>query len=330
MTIFSEIYGVYYRITARLLDMERVSDSDVYTVIREDGYRDSALFLPQKLLPQADGSDWGLFKRGADGLLHAAIGKPPHVLTKIQKMWLKAKLADPKTRLFLNGSAFASLSEKLADVPPLYRPENFRYFDKFTDGDLFESEKYRAHFRTVLKAIKEQRILRINFTSKHGRRASRLCLPFRLEYSEKNEKFRVYCHDIKGGKTVGGGLINLGRIDEIIPKEIYTGEKPSEESFWGKIRAAEPIRVYVRPERNAVERFLNEFAEYEKRVDRDLENGGCTVDIYYDKQDETELLILLLGFGAAVEILSPSSFRKQAAERVKKQVQLLESELQPQ
>lgn len=320
MTIFSEIYGAYYRIAARLLGMGSVSDSDVYTVIREDGFRDSMLFLPQKLLPQPDGSDWGFFRRGEDGILHAAVGEPPRVLSRLQKMWLKAKLSDPKMRLFLSDCDLRRLSERLADVPPLYRPENFRYFDKFTDGDGYGSERYRAHFRTVLKAIKERRILRINFTSGHGKRMSRLCLPFKLEYSEKNDKFRVYCHDIKGGKIVGGGLVNLGRIDEIVLKNIYTGDPPSEDSFFSKIRAAEPIRVYVSPERKAVERFLNEFAEYEKRVDRDLENGGCTVDLYYDKQDETELLIMLLGFGAAVEILSPKSVRKQAAERVRKQL----------
>lgn len=330
MTIFSEIYGAYYRITARLLGMGTVTDSDVYGVIREDGYRDTALFLPQKLLPQPDGSDWGFFRRGEDGLLHAAVGEPPRVLSRLQKMWLKAKLADPRMRLFLSDHALKKISERLAGVPPLYLSKHFRYFDRFSDGDIFNSEKYRLHFQTVLKAIKEHRLLRINFTSGHGKRMSRLCLPFRLEYSEKNDKFRVYCHDIKGGKIVGGGLINLGRIDEIVPNNIYTGEPPSEDSFFRKIRAAEPIRVYVRPERNAVERFLNEFAEYEKRVDRDLENGGCTVDLYYDGQDETELLILLLGFGAAVEIISPKSVRRQAAERVQKQVKLSENELQTQ
>lgn len=333
MTIFSEIYGAYYRIASRLLGLGSVKDSDVYDVIREDGFRDSALFLPQKLLPQPDGSDWGLFERGEDGLLHAIVGEPPRVLSRLQKMWLKAKLADPRMRLFLCDDVLQSLSVRLSDVPPLYRNEYFRYFDRFSDGDDFGSEHYRENFQTVLKAIKERRMLKIGFTSGHDRRMSRLCLPFKLEYSEKNDKFRVYCHDIKGGKIVGGGLINLGRIDNIAPDDIYSGETPSEDDFFRRIRAKQPIRVYVSPERNAVERFLNEFAEYEKRVDRDLENGGCTVDLYYDSQDETELLILLLGFGAAVEILSPKSVRKQAAERVQKQVRLLEegeNELQPQ
>lgn len=333
MTIFSEIYGAYYRIAARLLSLGSVSDSGVYDVIREDGFRDSALFLPQKLLPQNDGSDWGLLKRGEDGLLHAVVEAPPRVLTKLQKMWLKAKLSDPRIRLFLSDETLQRLSKRLADVPPLYRREHFRVFDKFADGDDYDSKVYRENFQTILKAVKDRRLLKINFTSGHDRRMSRLCLPFKLEYSEKNDKFRVYCHDIKNGKPDGGGLINIGRIDQIIPKEIYRGKTPSENDFFGRIRAKQPVKVYVSPERNAVERFLNEFAEYEKRVDRDLTSGGCTAEIFYDKQDETELLIQLLGFGAAVEILAPESFRKQAAERVRKQAQLLahsQNELQQQ
>ena len=68
---------------------------------------------------------------------------------------------------------------------------------------------------------------------------------------------------------------------------------------------------------------MAEFASYEKRTERDLETGKCTVSLWYDKQDETELLIRLLGFGPVLEIMGPPDFRKQAAQRVKKQAELL-------
>ena len=323
MTIFSEIYGAYYRVAARLLGMKNASDNDVYEVIGEDGFRDSALFLPQKLLPQKDGSDWGLLERGSDGLLHPTVGEPPRVLTKLQKMWLKAKLGDPRSRLFLSDESAELLSKQLDDTEPLYRNNQFRVFDKFADGDDYESERYRQLFRTILRATKQRRILRIDYVSGHDRRMSRVCVPFKLEYSEKNDKLRVYCHNIKNGAAKGGSLINIGRITDVRPFEIFRGELPSEDDFFRRIRAKQPIRVAVFPERNAVERFLNEFAEYEKRVDRDLETGVCMIDIFYDKQDETELLIQILAFGAAVEILSPDSVRAQAAERVRRQAELI-------
>ena len=67
MTIFHEIYGAYYRITARLLRRGRITRQDIADVTAQEGFRDSMLFLPQKLIPQADGSDWGLLRETADG-----------------------------------------------------------------------------------------------------------------------------------------------------------------------------------------------------------------------------------------------------------------------
>ena len=81
--------------------------------------------------------------------------------------------------------------------------------------------------------------------------------------------------------------------------------------------------IRVTTERNAVERFFMEFASYEKRAERDLETGNCTVKLWYDKQDETELLIRLLSFGPVIEILGPADFRRQAAERVKRQWEMI-------
>ena len=47
------------------------------------------------------------------------------------------------------------------------------------------------------------------------------------------------------------------------------------------------------------------------------------MQLWYDKQDETELLIQLLSFGPVLEILGPPAFRAQAAERVARQYALL-------
>ena len=67
-----------------------------------------------------------------------------------------------------------------------------------------------------------------------------------------------------------------------------------------------------------------EFASYEKHTVRDLETGEYTVELWYDRQDETELLIQLLSFGPVVEITGPKHLREQARLRVQKQYELLE------
>lgn len=318
MTIFSEIYGAYYRIAARAMREKTVTDDEVYELIRSLGFRDSALFLPQKLLPQKDGSDWGLLRRNLDGTLSRIIeSSPPAVLTLLQKRWLSSKLADPRFRLFFDDETLRRLEERLADIKPLYRREHFRYFDKFTDGDDYADPRYRENFRVILSAIKSRELLKISYTSGHDKRICFTCLPLNIEYSEKNDKLRVLTRKHRNGRISSGGVINLGRIDTIERTgRFFTG---SLNAPFTKPRNS--VTVYVAPERNAVERFLMAFASYEKRAERDLESGGCVVTLHYDKSDETELLIRLLSFGAAAEILSPEGFRRQAAERVARQAE---------
>ncbi len=319
MTIFSEIYGAYYRVAARALMKKTVTDSEINGLIRELGFRDSALFLPQKLFPQKDGSDWGLLRRNDDGTLSRITeNPPPAVLTLLQKRWLKAKLEDERFRLFFDDETLTRLTEKLADVNPLYRRENFRYFDKFMDGDNYYDPHYRKNFRAVLAAVRSRELIRVSFTSGHGKRIGFTCLPIKLEYSAKNDKFRVLTRKVRKERLSGGGTLNVGRLDKVERTGVFCSERAEIRGD----RVNKPVTVYVRPERNAVERFLMEFASCEKRAERDLESGGCLVDLYFDKSDETELLIRLLSFGAAVEILSPPDFRRQAAQRVARQVKL--------
>ena len=84
MNIFSEIYGTYFRIAAKLLEKEITDEKTVRDTIMKEGFRDSILFLPQKLIPSD--SDWGLFSRTDDGKLRRITKRSPvKVMTLLQK-----------------------------------------------------------------------------------------------------------------------------------------------------------------------------------------------------------------------------------------------------
>ena len=328
MTIFHEIYGVYYRIVRHLLGKKRLTDAEVSAEIRREGFRESALFLGKKLLPgkrcpQETFTDWDLLRRNEDGTLSPVTRhEPPVPLTLLQKRWLRTKLDDPRMGLFLSQEECTALREQLSGIEPLYTPEMLRYTDQFMDGDPFGDAKYQKHFREILTAVREQSILDVSYRSGHGNALRLKVVPFRIEYSEKNDKFRVYClvpHSRSRRKTM---LLNPGRILSLYrTSERFAGEiRP--EKYFAELRCQEPVTVRVIPERNATERFLMEFASYEKRVERDTETGCITVQLWYDKQDETELLIQLLGFGPVLEILSPPDLRARAAERIRRQCSL--------
>lgn len=324
MTLFHEMYGAYFRIAARVLEEAPLTDRRVQDIVAKEGFRDSVLFVPQKLLPQKDGSDWGLLHRNPDGTLAAVTkNKPVMPLTLLQKRWLKARLSDPKMQLFLDEQTFSALTEALSEIKPLWTPDMFRYSDRFSDGDPYTDPAYRERFRTLLHAIRSREIMQIHFRTGSGRRMAMQYLPLALEYSRKNDKFRLCCRGVRGDRLSGSGIINLGRIGQVTGTgRRFEGEVPLTEYFRLR-RSRTPVTVRVTTERNAVERFLMEFASYEKHTERDAETGTLTVQLYYDKQDETELLIQLLSFGPVLEILGPPDFRAQAAARVLRQYALL-------
>lgn len=326
MELFSEIYGLYYRIAADILARAPLTRAQIQAAVTESGFAESVLQLLPKLL---DTHAWPLLDE-RDGTLYSRLSHPVRVpVSTLELRWLKAVLADPRARLFLADGEIARLEELLFDVPPLFDPADFIYFDRYRDGDDFYSFAYIRHFRSVLTALRERAPLRITYrTGAHGKGVrvhTGSFLPLKLEYSEKDDKFRVHCAVVRRGKPPRYATLNLGRILETAPsQERYGGPWNPAEGF-DRNRCAEPIVAEVFPQRNAVERFLLEFSAYEKQSEFDGETGICRVRLWYPLPDETELLIRILGFGPTVRVCSPDRFLRQIRARVAAQTRLLQT-----
>lgn len=328
MTIFHEIYSNYFRIASEILKLPEITENHIHKIINEHGFRDTVLFLPQKFTSQnSDG--WGLLKKINGQFVPVIKNKPVSVLTEIQKQWLKSKLDSPKINLFLENETLSALKERLKDVKPLYRNEHFRYTDRFNDGDDFSDRNYQENFRTVLDAVKNHEILEITFNSKNNRKISRCYVPVKIQYSPKNDRFRLFAFSLEEQSISGSGIINIGRITEIRHTGEIWKDDISMEDYFNQRKCREPVTVCVSAERNATERFFMEFAPYEKRTVMDLSDGKCTVKLWYDYQEETELLIRLLSFGPVIEIVSPPEFRQKVKERVTRQYELLNKNRRP-
>lgn len=327
MTLFHEIYSLYFRIVTHILGRVEITDAQLQEIIQKEGYKDSVLFLPQKLIPQKDGSDWMLLRRTDQGTLRSILGhKPQRTVTKLQKRWLKTKLSDPRMRLFLDDETYASLTQHLSDVPPLWEDGLYCYFDQFSDGDDYCMESYRKAFCTILNACKNRSVLNITFISNKGEHKQICGIPLSIEYSRKNDKFRTYFRCMDDGKLRSTIIVNLGRILTAEPSDSHTHSAIQMQNVFDARQCRKPVTVLVTQERNALERFMMEFAAYKKRTEFDPETGICTVQLWYDLTDETELLIRLLSFGPVLEITAPSHFRALAAERIRKQYALLHGE----
>ena len=80
-----------------------------------------------------------------------------------------------------------------------------------TDGDPVESEVYRAHFQTALCALREGRILLVTYEGKGGADAQLQVAPYQIQYSSKDDKFRLCCLKYSRGAFRINTLLNFAK-----------------------------------------------------------------------------------------------------------------------
>lgn len=292
--IFNEIYGAYYNTVAAIISdavSGPVSDMDIKKSIERYAFGESIWTIPEAIRDER----WQLLKAdGTTPLKH----KPTMPLSLLQKRWLKAVASDPRVKLFSDinlNSAF-----ELDDVEPLFLPDDYIVFDRYGDGDDYADEKYIANFRIIMDAIKNVYPLEICVYNRKGEPATGLVLPEYLEYSERDDKFRLIGSGIRFGNT-----INLGRIISCRP---YEGEFDISR-FNSNPERTRSVIFELTDKRNALERVLLNFAYHKKTVEK-LEDDRYKVTIWYDKDDEGDMVIRILSFGPMLKVTAPAHFIK--------------------
>lgn len=298
--IFSELYGAYYNTAAAILKAAAdhpLGKGELKQIIGKTAFGESVL----NILPAVEEERWQLIRRdGTTPIAHI----PSMPLTTLEKRWLKAISLDPRMRLF------SDELPDLSDVEPLFTPDDFRVFDRYGDGDPYEDEGYIARFRLILDAVRNRYPLHVNTVSRHGVQTHYVLMPEYLEYSEKDDKFRLYSSGNRYGRT-----INLGRIVSVKPYQ-----KPFAVPENVTLRRKHECVVFeLTDERNALERVMLHFAHFEKEAEK-LDEGRYRVKLVYEKEDETELVIRILSFGPRVKAVSPDGFVDLIKERLTKQM----------
>ena len=303
--IFSEVYGTYYNIVADILG-KAASDGltleQLKRIVYKDGYEESAL----ELLPALTDERWLLLtKEIKTPLIH----KPSMPLTLLQKKWLKALLLDERVRLFFTDDELANEEKALEDVEPLYRPEQFVFFDRFVDGDDYKSVRYRENFRQILQAIKDHLAIDASYrTNKDNVIVWTNLVPITLEYSAKDDKFRL--QGMAGSRHV---TLNLGKI---ITVEL--GEPLAEELPLVSV-SQEKLVLELVDERHTMMRALMHFSDLAKETEK-LDDTHYLLTVYYDKNDETEMVYRVLSFGPTMKVREPECFVELLKERLKEQL----------
>lgn len=286
--LFSELYSAYYNTVAAILAeavTHPLAEDELRHIVETRAFGESVLAIPAALREER----WQLLRPDGTTPLQNIPSMP---LTLLQKRWLKAVSLDPRIRLF---GGFVC---DFPDVEPLFTPEDILVFDKYSDGDPYEDSAYISNFRLILDAIKKRYPLYIETLDRKGNPARRTLLPEYLEYSEKDDKFRLIGSGRRAGITV-----NLGRILSCRPSDSPCEKRLEQSAPSGHKR----VVLELTDRRNALERVLLHFAHFEKQAEK-LEEDRYRITIFYEKEDETELVIRILSFGPMVRVTSPQHF----------------------
>ncbi|NLD52974.1 MAG: WYL domain-containing protein [Clostridiales bacterium] len=319
-SLFSEVYGLYYMLTAKILREAPIGRARMEEIVREGGFGETLLEL---LPPLLDGT-WPLLEE-QNGLYHSRLRHPPSTpLTTLERRWLATIACDPRMALFLTPEHMHWLLHMLGHPEPLFSTQHVRYYDQALDGDDYASLRVRRIFRTLLAAVRTHQMVRIHYHSpRRGLRAQHV-LPLKLEYSMRDDKFRLLCVHPNHKGSGHYRLLNLQRMEGICVLEEKEPPTGNLHEWHNSRRCDEPITVVATTARNTLERFMMEFSFCEKESVYDEERQVCHVRIWYRKEDEMEMVIRLLSFGPTIRVTGPGRVVEEIRRRVQRQYALLE------
>lgn len=323
--LFHEIHSLYYQAVASILSSAiegTLTKENLWQIARDRTFAESALTI----VPALENGEWPLLSPDyTTPLKHV----PSCPLTTLELRWLKALLADPRAALFPELPNLCREFQDWDELMPLYQSEDIVYFDRYNNGDPYTDPTYIATFQTIRNAITHGNYLCVTYRRKNGRTMTFSCRPTDLEYSEKDDCFRVLVKNAKHIRTLRLSAIVECRIldvqNNICPEDGHptSARTDNREASSASAHSHETyIIMELADERNALERALLHFAHFKKEARR-LENNRYRITVYYDSEDESELLIRVLSFGPFLKVTEPTSFVKLVRAKLQQQYTLL-------
>ena len=298
--VFNEIYSAYYNTVAQIIThiiQDGAKEKDLQKIVSQYAFGESILTI----LPALKSGKWQLIN---EDLTTPLENIPTMPLTNLEKRWLKSVSLDRRIKLFdIN-------FEGLEDIEPLFTEDDYYIYDQYGDGDPYDDEGYIERFKIILEAINKKLPIKAEMTNRQGRTIFVKCIPVRLEYSEKDDKFRVF--------TSGCRFITVMNLARLSKCHFYQGEQiiqsvetPSKTDI---------ITLEINDERNALERVMLHFAHFEKQAEC-IGKRKYRLRIHYNTDDETEIVIRILSFGPMVKVIEPESFIDLVKAKLQKQIQ---------
>lgn len=350
--LFHKIYSVYFKTVSRILEQlsqkeTALSAKDINQIIKANAFpSDAKSSKEQKAALLTQLQEWSILILNENGLYESELRNIIRPQTTLEKQWL---LTIQNHRTFSLFADVTQLPKQWSDAKqttqPLYQADSFELFDKFSDGDDYNNELYKENFRNLLQAIKEHRYISFQYHTNTEQKTISIdrIIPVNLEYSPKNDKFRLLAFDRKylelahkpkefKQAIIRQTIFNLSNFQSScqLHETLTEQEKQKLKQVSAKY-SKQPKSVAVIElvdARNALQRALISFSDYQKEVMQ--LDAVCTNDVVYAREcaqlavqgkpapdsfkkyriilrylptDEKELVIRILGMGHLVKVL---------------------------
>lgn len=220
-------------------------------------------------------------------------------ISTIELRWLKTILndADHKMKLFLSDAEIAMLNDLLNQCAPSVSPfpmDKIVFFDRFHFPEK-KAKREAAVLATLVECNRSQRTVYIKYHTRKHQVKTGTYRPIVLEFSKRNNRFQGFLQECGSDHIY---TMNLSQIESAVETEAsfdYATAEQALDSYRKDNTTSVQVAFY--DTRNIVDRILTEFSPWEKRCSYDPETGLYQLTIFYQKSDEVDLVVRLMGYG---------------------------------
>lgn len=334
MELFDEVKNRYFHIVFRALNQcaYGLPKEDIIKIIEEEEFQERAVgrdfqSFQGLLLNQYEAYDNYNLLKEEDKLFYPVIRSYeksiiPVRFTNIEKAWIKVLVEEPSAAMVLSKETLIKLKEALKDEDSPINSDIIEVTNKSTLPEIADLEQYENNFRTILKAISEEKAISYCNADRLGNEyCGMLSLPIRLEYSLKDSRFRVSMYCLKNHRPIMANVCTMSNIEIVEKNNTTITREEALEQLHKNRYSKEPILLEVTDKKSAMERCFMSFSELE-RSSRCLEKDKYEIKLYYYTFEEEDIIRKILALGPYVKVLSPRRIVDEVIRRIKKAIEL--------
>lgn len=245
-------------------------------------------------------------------------------LSTIEQRWLLTVINDSKFQLFFSDEEINELRKLLKEFGQKVFPlpmDKVVFFDRFHFSEK-NTEREATVLATLLEGIYDQRTVRIKYHTMKKQVKIGIFKPIILEFSKRNNRFQGFFQECGSEKIY---TMNVSRIESVVEtNNTFDYEKALQDLVSFREEDMTSFEVEFYNVRNMVDRILTEFSPWKKQCSHDAETGLYRLKIFYQKQDEIDLVIRLLSYGANLRFIDKEhSIYKEILSRMNRQMELI-------